>query len=161
MRPLFRLALIWLIALAVPLQGIAAVSMAVCGPGHARMLPAAGIASSMKHDHAAHDHAAGAADHHHGQHAAGAMHEMVADHEASSDVDASQLDKRNAADKLAQLAKLKCSACASCCTGAAFPASIVSFDLLKESPVFVASPIVANATFLTSGQDRPPRSSLA
>jgi hypothetical protein len=159
MRPLLRLALIWLIALAVPLQGVAAVSMAVCGPGHARMLPAAGIASSMKH--AAHDHAAGVAVHHRGQHAAGAMHEMVADHEASSDVDASQVDKRNAADKLAQLAKFKCSACASCCTGAAFPASIVSFDLPKESHVFLASPVVANAIFLTGGQDRPPRSSLA
>ena len=71
MRPLLRIALLWLIALAIPVQGIAAASMAVCGPSHARMA-LADIAGP--HDHASHGHGAAAAGHDHAEIMSEAQH---------------------------------------------------------------------------------------
>ena len=52
-QPMSRLCafLLWLLMLAVPLQGYAAASMAFCGP-----VPVVAAASASGHDHAAHGH---------------------------------------------------------------------------------------------------------
>ena len=78
MRRLFRIALLWLIALSMPVQGIAAASMAVCGPSHARMAQA--VMTDAVHDHATHGHNhASHGDHapmpHHHDDAVGASHD--------------------------------------------------------------------------------------
>jgi hypothetical protein len=59
------------------------------------------------------------------------------------------------------LAKWTCSACASCCTAAALPATTLS--LQTPVPVAFAAPSAAEAVdvFVTGGPERPPRRSLA
>ena len=58
MRPAVRLLLIWLVALALPAQGIAAATMQFCGPGHRQQVQSAPAAGHAHHAH----HAAAAAD---------------------------------------------------------------------------------------------------
>ena len=59
------------------------------------------------------------------------------------------------------VSKFKCSACAACCFAAAFPSSALTFESVAPvtSPVFAApAPVVG---FFTDGPDRPPRSLLS
>ena len=126
--------MMWLLALALPLQGSVAATLRVCGPGHDRMAVAA--AALAEHDHAAHHHAAAA----------------VPAHDADATATAQDLHKS---------AQHKCSACAACCVTAALPASVVRFEAVVEAaappPVFFA----CSVAFLTDGPERPPRLPLA
>lgn len=56
--------------------------------------------------------------------------------------------------------KSSCSACASCCTAAALPSAIATFQALPVHDVAVSSLPGSAAPFLTGGPDRPPRTSL-
>jgi hypothetical protein len=135
----FRIAMMWLLAVALPLQGSVAATLRVCGPGHDRMAVAA--AAIAEHDHAAHHHAA----HHHGASA-------VPAHDANATATTQDLHKS---------AQHKCSACAACCVTAALPASVVRFEAVVDAaappPVFFSCSVV----FLTDGPERPPRLPLA
>ena len=123
MSRVLRTAVMWLLSLALPLQGYAAATMAHCDASHHRMAGGLSHADAAPHDRAGHHHevtsTAGAgvvksvdSDSHHGGSATG-------------DVD--------------KLSKYKCSACASCCTSAVLPSSVVTFS--TDSPVaFVAQP---------------------
>ncbi|MDZ5455626.1 hypothetical protein [Azohydromonas lata] len=128
---LFRIAMMWLLAVALPLQGSVAATLRVCGPGHDRMAVAAAVI--VEHDHAAHHHDAAAASAH----------------------------DDTATQNLHQNAQHKCSACAACCVTAALPASVVRFEAVVDAaappPVLADSP----AVFLTDGPERPPRLLLA
>lgn len=136
----------WLVTLAIPLQGLAAATMLSCGPGHHRMMAAKAMQSAATHDHAAHGHAALSGVH-------------AADAAESADLDKSTgvSEDSSAAKNLNQLAKFKCSACAACCVTTVLPSSALSFDPPKQTAHFVLSPIVSVAPFLTGGQERPPR----
>jgi hypothetical protein len=132
---LLRIALIWLVALAVPVQGVAAATMVFCGPGD----------TTVGHQRAAHDHAA---------------HE----HHASHDVDAASPDAANDATSDATSTGFdttSCSVCAACCTAATLPSPLVSCETPKGHAVYRAALASWDATFLTSGLDRPPRLTLA
>ena len=126
----------WLLSLAVPVQGFAAASMFNCGPGHA------GKASSQAQAHAAHVHGhdGAAPDHHH------------ADADALADIDAHATPAVH---------KGSCSACASCCTAAGLPATIVSFEAIVVHDAVVPLAAARVAAFLTGGTERPPRPFLA
>lgn len=131
---LFRIAMMWLLAVALPLQGSVAATLRVCGPGHDRMAMAAAVIA--EHDHAAHHHDAA----------------VPPVHDAGASAAAQDLHKS---------AQYKCSACAACCVTAALPATAVSFEAAIEAagpPALFFSSAVA---FLTDGPDRPPRSLLA
>lgn len=67
----------------------------------------------------------------------------------------------DAADHLDKLAKVKCSACATCCTAVALPTSVVNFEPQSEPAVMVSPLSSAAVTFLTGGPERPPRRILA
>ena len=144
MRIRFRLALTWLLLLALPLQGFAAATMINCGPNHHRMMGAA-----MADTPEVQRHGVGG-QHHHEMSVAAGHHEG-----ASNDGDAPSVHH------LDKLMKFKCSACAVCCMGAVLPTTALSFASLPQAmtmAMFVSTPHV---DFLSGGLDRPPRLLLA
>lgn len=142
----FRTALMWLLLVALPLQGFAAATMLHCGPNHHRLLGAAAAPANEAHHHAAgghHRHATVGTDGHHG---------TVGDDSAKDLSSVQHLDN---------LAKFKCSACAACCMGAALPTAAHAMACVPPAmttAVFVPTPHV---DFWSDGLDRPPRSFLA
>lgn len=136
MRPLLKSLLLWLLALALPVQALAAAGMQHCGASHERMRAAAAV-----HSHA-HDEAAAPQEHHH---AAAPAAEAVVDH----------------ADSGAASAGLSCSACAVCCIALALPVAGVRSAAPPPDAYASALSAVPVPPFLTGGLDRPPRSALA
>ena len=140
---LFRLrfALMWLLLLALPLQGFAAATMLHCGPGHHGMAAGAAVAHQSADD----------SDHHHGE----AGHVHAATHASGSD------DHAPTAADISKLSKFKCSACASCCLGLALPAAVTAFTTFApaDAPDFRVR--IEPFGFFTDGPDRPPRLRLA
>lgn len=146
-----RIALMWLLAFAVPAQGFAAASMSNCGPGHHG---AAG----------AHTRAGHSGDHAHGTATPPHSHEGVASHHSHpSELALSSVDGDGVAEvtTAGKVAKGSCSACASCCTAAALPTSVLSFEATPVHDGVAALVPRSMAPFLTDGPDRPPRSLLA
>lgn len=143
MKSQFRTALMWLLLLALPLQGFAAATMLNCGPNHHRMLSATPVKAPSVADVDAkvghHGHVMGMAGDH---------HDMVADAGSNDMPSVHHLDK---------LTKFKCIACAACCLGAALPTAplvFTSFPPAMTTAAFVSNP---HADFLSGGLDRPPR----
>ena len=136
----------FLLAIALPMQGFAAATMISCGLG--------------QHDHAhAHAHAAGQ-DHHAVSDSRGdampeahlgdaGRHETGADH--------SHAGKTG----LAKVSLHTCSACASCCVGAAVPSQPISFASVKQTDSFAPLGTCSVAAYVTEGLERPPRAFLA
>jgi len=147
MRKLIRLALLWLVALALPLQGVAAATMLHCHPAHHR------DAASTAHDH---HHGAADQRHDHALHGVSHTGDLTAHETQAADEDTS--DGARGADSLN---KVSCSACAACSSGVALP----------TTPVFLSPPALIHgpspalsfdaAVFLTDGPERPPRTPLA
>ena len=145
-----RIALMWLLVLAIPAQGFAAASMVHCGSGHGGTL--------QTHSHAVHSHD--------GAVASAVPH--VHDHEAAAssdpddaDVVTSRGDRHVAKAATArQLTKASCSACASCCTTAARPSPLMTFEAAPVHDFFAPLAPRTVAAFLTGSPERPPRSIL-
>ena len=134
--------LMWLLAMALPLQGLAAATMMSCGAGQ---------------DGRAHSHVA-SHSHHHGELVAVLAHSHA--EEASLDQHADLDQSQAGTTGLGNVATHKCSACASCCTSAAVSSQAILFDAVKLTDFFappVARPLVA---YVTEGLERPPRSFL-
>ena len=133
----------WLLMLAVPVQGAAAAIMAFCGPNHHGV----GQVVSAGADDAHHDHDGAEGDHHHAQEA--------------HDEDASASPQAAPHAKFVQADKHKCSACASCCAAAALPSASAAFEppLLGDSFLPLISRNVV--LLLADGLERPPRFVLA
>ena len=158
MAQLLKIALIWLVALAVPAQGMAAATMLHCGPGHhgaqaaqrkLQALPEA--AQPAPGEHAAHGHASG--------HAPDPATLSDTGQTATS-LDASgtaQPGKTTDSVKVAKSTYQKCSACAACCAGVALPSTAVmppTIDATRE--VAALLPFKA-ASLVIDGPERPPR----
>ena len=139
----------WLIALAVPIQGSAAMTMFGCGPGHHGGMGSsqAGVAQERAPDvdDPSHGGMTEDADSHH--HDDGASH----DH-------AHSLESHGAAHKVA---KGNCTPCASCCVVAALPATMFQFEPVSLVDSFVLSVQSGVSSFLADGLERPPRLFLA
>lgn len=133
----------WLLLLALPLQGFAAATMINCGPNHHRMASAAMADTPDAHKHAARG------QHHHPMDAAGDHHDA-----ASNDNDASSVHH------LDKFMKFKCSACAACCMGAAMPTAAVTFKAFPPAMTPDSLVLTSHVGFVTDGPDRPPRLSL-
>ncbi len=137
MRRFFERCLMFVIILALPLQGLAAATMFHCGPAQAGEHSAADPG---------HRHADPVAPHHHHGEAPDAHH-AHATAEATSE----------AGDADPQAPLSKCSACASCCTASALPSApmvIASPDLPQS---FTAPDATRVEPFVTHGPERPPR----
>ena len=133
-----RLALMWLLAVALPMQGVSAATVLACGLGH-------------------HEHPASEASVHSHSHTLGHGHALVASSHDTGAITRAPAGKTD----LGKVTGHKCSACASCCLGAAVPAETASFCAIQLPEVF--SSLVARTlpAYLTEGLERPPRTFLA
>ncbi|WP_088285999.1 hypothetical protein [Ideonella sp. A 288] len=150
MQVWLRLMIVWFIALALPVQGMAGAAMMHCGPGH----HGPDAALTMPHDHgsahgSAHDE--GATAHHHA---------AMADSADLADATASPQDKAPSG-AVTDLSKAKCSACAACCASAALPSASAPIAQSANAPTVFAEALVTVDAFASDGPDRPPRPLLA
>lgn len=151
-----RTVLVWLLVLALPAQGAAAATMALCGPGHA--------ARTLAHEHgkAMAQQAWQVLQHVHvqGQAASRDSHQHVhTSPQPSGDQTRDQVEPVAQAKlpNLAQAEQHKCSVCASCCSAAA----LFSVELIVPTPEFTPTIFMAVVAtvepFASAGPDRPPR----
>lgn len=144
MRTSLRSLLIWLMALALPIQAVAAAGMQHCGAAHRLMqIGSAAAVAPERHD-PVHE-----AEHHrHGDVGVG--------------VEVSVGDPSGEGSSATVLGDdYTCSACANCCCAVALPAGLVR---LPAPPVeaHAASPPTTNIdSFMPGGIERPPRAFLA
>lgn len=175
MNRVLRAFLVWLMVIAMPVQGLAASAMIFCGPHHERLAqglvfdaPAAGseqarepLPAHAAAVHAAHGHAAhGDAAHGHAAHGHATMSDAgAAPGSADADHDA---DSADSAEGLLTLhGKFSCSACAACCSALALPASFSLPEAVSPAQVLRTSPSAPVASHRPDGLDRPPRALLA
>jgi hypothetical protein len=130
-----RVLLTWLLALALPVQGVVAATMVLCGPNHHDRAAAAAVAHDADAAHEPHDVAA------HSHHEAG--------------------DETATPDKFAQSDIQKCSVCASCCSAAAIHDTIPKLPVFEPVAAEFAALASAIEPFASGGPDRPPRHVLA
>jgi hypothetical protein len=145
MQVWLRLLIVWFIAIALPVQGMAGVSMAHCGPSHERMGAAM---EATQHRHADHD---ASAAHHHDTDATDVA--TLTGHDTATQAKAQS-------GKLSDLAQYKCSSCASCCAGSALPSATPRLPQAKAAPTVFAEELVTVDAFASDGPDRPPRTHL-
>ncbi len=144
MSTLVRTLFVWLLVLALPVQGAAAASMVFCNPNHHGGGVAGAPASSTATDHTHHGHAGAG----HGSHV-GAAAEVVGDPIPGCD------------EERGHATVQKCSACASCCAMGAILATVPAVPATDPAPTVFATLAPAVEAFATDGPDRPPRDVLA
>jgi hypothetical protein len=136
-----RALLVWLLAIAIPVQGAVAAAMACCGPQHHQGQPV-NANDGHAHHHATADSHPTAMDHDHGSRA------------DAGDADSPSLDGD---PHTATLKSGQCSACSSCCTATGLPSRPALFGTMPFGEVLVASVGTPLLEFITSGPKRPPR----
>jgi hypothetical protein len=155
MSRLLRILCLWLAAIALPVQGLAAATMIHCGPAHPGSTDA--VARQGGHVHA------DGTRHVHGTASAlpGGDGDRVASKQQASVSDTGLHATAKTVGELHKLSKSKCASCVSCCSATALPSALFSLDSppLAESLVPVLSGSLA--VFLTDGPERPPRFLLA
>ena len=144
----FRTLLIWSLLLAVPVQGMAAATMAVCGPSHHASAASAQPGHGASGVHAHHSGDAPSAQHHHG---------------ATPQAETADAAPAGAAatPPLTQADDQKCSACASCCSFSAVPSAAIDVPVPAISPTRFSAVVPRIDAFAADGPDRPPRTVLA
>ena len=149
-----RITLMWLIAVAVPIQGSAAVTMFGCGPGHHGGMGS--FQTTMVDEEHAQD-----ADHH----SRGTVAEEGESHHHDGDVAHDHSHSHSHSPKpqgtVHKVAKGNCTPCASCCVVAALPATLIQFEPVPLVDFFVVSAQSGVSSFLADGLERPPRGFLA
>ena len=149
MLRVLRISLMWLVALAVPAQGYAAVTMFGCGPAHHGMTGTQ--LQSQSQAAAAHDHDAAVPQHSHEAHVETAVGHH---HDDTAEPSHVHVLKHGTPGKVG---KGSCTPCASCCVVAALPAAMLVFEPVALVDFFVPLAPRNVAPFLTEGPERPPR----
>ena len=159
MRLVLRAVLVWLMVLALPVQGFAVAAMLHCGPAQGPVsLAAEGVQTvdtAAAADHA-HHHQAGAADAH-----------VDVDAHANTHADAVAADvpadvhSHHAAAGDRATGDHQCSVCAACCLALALPAAMIRLQPVLVDATFSRSALPALPSFVPTGLDRPPRPTLA
>ena len=169
MNRALRLVWVLLLSLALPWQGLAAATMAACGPAHPHDV------AQPVHAHDASAHAA------HGHHTAAHDSHVAPDTHVAHDTLARELgpqaahghagalagddaagDDPAAEDTSSPTPGQKCSVCASCCTASAgLPTHVVVAEPAALADSLVDQERATAAAFFTGGPERPPRSFLA
>lgn len=146
MRSSLRSLLIWLIALALPVQAVAAAGMQHCGAVH-RLMQLGSAAAVAADSHAPADEAT---PHQHANANAGLDNEVSAGDPSDGGWNSTSLGDDST-----------CSACANCCCAVALPASPVRLpapSLEAHAAAMAAQDVVS---FMSGGIERPPRTSFA
>ena len=154
MKPL----LIWLLVLMLPVQAVAAASMAFCGPAHIAgatglALPAQPLLGQIHPCGQSHQLQQRT------QHLAQPGHESA----APAGDDAVAMSSADVADpsQLTPPGTHKCSACASCCSGGAMFNTMPQLLLPEPSGTAFVAVVQAIEAVAAGGPDRPPRSLIA
>lgn len=134
MSTFWRIALAWLLALALPMQGYAAQTMLLCGPANHH-------GSGPEH-HGGHDHAGMLSEH------------ASAQSTVMTPAPVQEVDQAGAA---AAKHAGGCSVCASCCSAVAITAGVVSFAVARPDLPEVPTVQVARDRVMVGGLERPPR----
>lgn len=140
-----RTLLIWLLVLALPVQGAAATTMAFCGPQHHGGAAAAVTNHSVTAGHV-HDRIEAAVAHVH----AGAD----APAPAADGLDVPAKAKGGAADSH------KCNVCGSCCSTGALISAVPTFPAANAASTVFSTVVATVDPFTAGGPDRPPRNLL-
>ncbi|MDM0022008.1 hypothetical protein [Variovorax saccharolyticus] len=133
-----RLLVLWIMMIAVPFQGYAAVAMAFCGPGHAAAMTGVPAASADPHGHAGHAQGDAHAAHHHE-----AKSPAKVEHAKTAGIDH---DSQH-----------KCGTCGAC-HGTALVSELHLAVFHALPPAELAEPFFAMATLAPRVLDKPPRS---
>ena len=151
---LIRALLIWLLVLAIPAQGAAAATMALCGPNHHSGGASAQMQATAPASHAHHNGAVASAHEH-----------LQATAAADENSPASSVSSTSAAAvavaKVSDVSKHKCSVCASCCSVGAILSSVLAVPAPIFTPTVFCAVVPSVDTFAADGPDRPPRMVLA
>ena len=142
MTPILKKYLLWLLIAVLPIQGFAAVVQRSCSSGH--MVVASAVLETAEPGQSVHD-----------MEAAPASQLAVSEHDkcAEDTADSSKEPSGSHAYKHGS-----CSACASCCVGAAAPPVFDSFALPSNTPELRrASGIAPVIGFIPDSLERPPR----
>ncbi|WP_425259433.1 hypothetical protein ACPOLB_00995 [Rubrivivax sp. RP6-9] len=143
----WRVLLVWLMACALPLQGLAAVRMQHCAPSHPAVTILQTVATPA---HAARaDHGPGQGGGHH----AGGHHDSVHDaHHAAPDT-----APAHGAQPAQDGGTGSCSACAACCAALALFAQVPGLPASPPDALVPQRAPLESASFFSDGLDRPPR----
>lgn len=139
---LIRTLLLWLLVLAIPAQGVAASTMAFCGPKHH-----GGVAA------AAADLAA-TASHVHGGLEAAAAHEHP---RADANTPVAGEPGVSAKAKVSSADQHKCSVCGACCSTGALMSAVPTIVAANAASTAFSTVVAAVDPFAAEGPDRPPR----
>ena len=148
MGVLIRTLLIGWLALAVAAQGVAAATLAFCGPHHR------GVQSVGQQQEA------GALAHAHHHDAATAQTPEATDGADIEIADAVAAAGAPAQPESGHPAQHKCSACASCCSLGALLATVPVFPVTDPAATVFSTVVPTVVAFAADGPDRPPRSHL-
>lgn len=140
--------LVWIVMLAIPVQGVAAATMLFCGISHHRINQ---VADAGAHDAHGHSHEAPID--------AAAAPPTIAE-QADSGPNAAPTDAAQA-EPPGTLSQSGCSACAVCNAGAAIPSSAPTISAVEIHFEAIAAKVAPQFGFVTDGPDRPPRLTLA
>lgn len=154
-----RVLMLWMLALALPLQGMAAVAMLHCA-SKAPVRHHAGIQAQAAAAEAAQGgEQAGHGGHVHGLHAGHAHHDQrVTGAAPDGPMAQASHDASLPASSHAHAAGHSCSACAACCVALALPPAMPVLAAALSAPTTAATLVAPSPSFLTAGPERPPRS---
>lgn len=145
MNRILKTFLLWLLVLALPVQGYAAATMGVCGSIHSH----AGVPGATTAPHSHEGMPLSHQGHHHDS------DEQVAGHQHEADSSHASAAKSNAHTDS------KCSTCQSCCVGLGMVAQGLTWHSpLDNAELPAASLIVSFTGFIPQGLERPPRTIL-
>lgn len=148
MYKLTRIALTWLLMLAIPLQGFAATAMLFCAPGHHGTVGQA-ISQSLAGNH--YSGLAVQVEHQHGDQA------NATATSPSGDLPVDYLDIK----KTEKAGKGKCSACASCCMGSIIVSTKSFSHVAMTGSEMIPFTRKSFVNYTPKGLDPPPKYFLA
>lgn len=165
MSRVWRAFLVWVMVLTLPVQGMAASAMGLCGSMHASIhgpihAPARGVAmwAMASHGPAAAVEPAAASDGgaaiEQGGHAHESQDRLASHHEGPALGCA-------AGEAASPHGQHGCSACAACCSALALPASFAFTEAVTAALALPPSPLLPKASHEPDRLDRPPRTSTA
>lgn len=148
---LIRTLLICLLVLAVPAQGVAAATMAFCGPNHHDAAAASQAHRTSPVGHPEHVQHASPAESAH-------AHQDIA---ALADGDEASSAVSGGSGKVVHADQQKCSACASCCSFGAILSTVLAVPVPAVTPTVFSTVVPTVDAFAADGPERPPRIVLA
>ena len=140
MQKFNRLVLLWILILAIPLQGLAATSMMLCATEHHQIF-------SMQNAQSAQ-----AADHKHDVH--------LQSHEGHEQQVQAHLADEHASDTVTthqHSSKDKCSACSACCVGAVMLTTYFASHISRPPSEKIDLVFSSHIGHISDGLERPPR----